>query len=247
MKTKFNLPFVLLLMVFGLSAYLVPSSSPVKDAPKVSHSSWSKVLSKYVTAEGLVDYVSIKKDVNFKTYLELLSRAQPENTNWTKQEKMAFWINTYNAFTIKLINENWPVKSIKDIQDPWDQQLIVINGNKYSLNDVEHKILRKMGDPRIHFAIVCASYSCPVLLNAAYDGATLDAQLTEQAKAFVNDSKRNIIQADNLKISKLFSWFKSDFTVNRTLIEFLNKYASVKINSSAKVEYLDYDWSLNKK
>ncbi len=104
-----------------------------------------------------------------------------------------------------------------------------------------------MGTPEIHFAIVCASYSCPKLLNAAYSAIRLKDQLNNQAKKFVNDTNRNLIEANSIKISKLFNWFKSDFTSSGDLIKYLNKYSDTSINSNANIDYLEYNWSLNNK
>jgi len=150
---------------------------------------------------------------------------------------------------------HYPVKSIKDIgskvQIPfvnscWDIAFIPIRDKRMTLNEIEHQILRKkFKEPRIHFAIVCASVSCPRLRNEAYMANTLNQQLDNQARTFINDSSRNQIQANKIKISKIFSWFKGDFTRNQPFLNYLNQYSSVKINSNAKISYLDYNWNLN--
>jgi hypothetical protein len=225
----------------------MPKVSPIDDAAKVDHSLLNNLLIKNVSVTGVVNYPGFKSNSNFEGYLKLLSDAQPINSNWSKDEKMAFWINAYNAFTIKLINNNWPIKSIRDISSPWKTKFFKIGGLDYDLNTIEHEILRKMGTPEIHFAIVCASYSCPTLLNEAYSSSSLKAQLAKQAKAFVNDPKRNSIEASSIRISQLFNWFKSDFTSKGDLISYLNKYSNTAINSNAKVDYLEYNWSLNNK
>jgi len=157
--------------------------------------------------------------------------------------------------TIQLVLKYYPLKSIKDIgssiqipfvNTPWDVKFISIGNEKMDLNNIEHGQLRKkFDDPRIHFAIVCASKSCPVLLNEAYDPARLEQQLDKQAKVFLADTFRNKIAADKIQLSKIFDWFKGDFTKNGSLIDYLNKYALVKINANAENSYLDYDWSLN--
>ena len=166
--------------------------------------------------------------------------------NWKKEEKLAYWINTYNAYTIKLIIDNYPIKSIKDIKDPWDKQFFKIADDWYSLNQVEHKILRKFGDPRIHFAINCASFSCPPLLNKAYTGATLNETLEKQAHDFINDPVRNTITKDVVSVSKIFSWFKKDFKINGGDVkDYINRYSKVKITDQSKKGYKDYNWTLN--
>ena len=119
-----------------------------------------------------------------------------------------------------------------------------------SLNNIEHRILRKnFEEPRIHFALNCASMSCPKLRREAYDGSKLDAQLADQAKEFLGDKKRNEISASNPKVSSIFKFYGSDITKwsGKSLIDYINIYAPVKINAGAKLQYLDYDWSINEK
>jgi hypothetical protein len=208
---------------------------------------WNRLLKQYVATNGMVDYTAWKIDPLMDKTLELFSNQNP-NSSWSDNEVKAFWINVYNAFTVKLILDNYPLKSINDLDKPWDTIFITVSGKRYSLNDIEHEILRKrFKDPRIHFAVNCASFSCPKLLNAAYVAEKLDAQLSQQAKEFVNDKSRNLISPNQVKISKLFDWYKSDFTTRGNVIDYLNKYASVKIASNAELSYMDYDWSLNNK
>jgi hypothetical protein len=176
-------------------------------------------------------------------YLNEFVKKHP-NELWTKNETLAYWINAYNAFTIKLIIDNYPVKSINDISQPWDKKFIPINGKSISLNYIEHEILRKMNEPRIHFAINCASISCPKLLNEAYVPETLDGQLDNAAKEFINSNK-NKLTSGNIKISKIFKWFKKDFETNGSIIDFINNYSEIKLSSKEKIGYLDYNWSLN--
>ena len=168
---------------------------------------------------------------------------------------LAYWINAYNGFTVKLIVDNYPVESIKDlgpalkiplIKDVWHYKFFKIGGQESSLDEIEHSILRKeFEEPRIHFAINCASVSCPPLLNEAFEAETINAQLDKVAKGFINDSSRNKISAEAVQVSSIFSWFKGDFTKNGDLIDFLNKYSKTKIKSNAKISFLDYDWNLN--
>ncbi len=247
MKRILNFPFLLTVAIFFLSSALLPKSKIIEDAEKISHSTFNVLLSTYVNDLGVVNYPGFKGNESFQAYLSALSAAKPNNNNWSKNEKLAFWINAYNAFTIKLINDNWPVKSIRDISNPWKQKNINIGEDVYDLNSIEHEILRKMQEPRIHFAIVCASYSCPRLLNEAYKAKKIESQLEAQTISFINDSKRNKITDKDAGLSRLFKWFKSDFTAKGTLIEYINKYSAVKINKDASVNYLIYNWSLNNK
>lgn len=146
---------------------------------------------------------------------------------------------------MKLILDNYPVKNIKDIKKPWDQEFIVLEKRAYSLGEIEHKILRKMNEPRIHFAINCASYSCPNLLNEAFTEAKIEKQLEQSTMSFINDTTKNYITKDNIEISKIFDWFSGDFIKEGNLIDFLNRYSTVKINLNAKIKFKDYNWNLN--
>ena len=154
-------------------------------------------------------------------------------------------MNVYNAFTIKLIIDNYPLKSIKEIKKPWDLLFIKIGKKHYSLNDIEHNILRKMNDPRIHFGINCASYSCPPLQNKAFTEHTVNEDLNTLTFAFINDQNRNIVTKNKIQVSKIFQWFSKDFKKDGTLINYLNKYSNIRIDTSAKKSFKNYNWSLN--
>ncbi len=209
------------------------------------HSTWNDLLSKYVSSDGKVNYKGFKQNRKvFKTYLTSLSENMPEE-NWSKENTLAYWINVYNAFTVKLIIDNYPLQSIKDIKDPWDLRFFKLGTKWYTLNDVEHRILRKMGDPRIHFGINCASFSCPKLLNKAFTAQNVNKELDNLSISFINDSQRNIITTNKIQLSKIFSWFGKDFKTEGSLIDFLNKYSKIKINSNAKKTFVKYDWTLN--
>lgn len=228
---------------------LYPSSSTSDDnLQAISNDQWNVLLKKYVTADGRVNYKGIENEKNkLEAYLDFLSKNPPKQ-NGERNEAMTYWINAYNAFTVKLILDHYPVKSIRDIDKgkPWDDPFIKIGGKKYSLNDIEKNILRKkFNDPRIHFAINCASKSCPRLLNEEFTPEKLDQQLNRVAKDFVNNSEKNKITPDKIAVSKIFDWYKDDFTRSETLIDFLNRYSDNKIESTATMSFLDYDWSLN--
>ncbi len=220
-----------------------------------SNQLYTKILQKYVNSSGLVNYKGLKNDkAEFEQYLKLLS-SNPPSDKWSNNEKKAYWINAYNAFTLKLIVDNYPVKSIKDIgpsiqipfvNTPWQKEFFKIGGQDMKLDRIEHDILRKQfNDPRIHFTLVCASRSCPKLRNEAYEAARLDEQLNEQGRSFLADRSKNIITSDKLQLSKIFSWFKGDFTKNGSLIDFLNRFSPVKINKDADIDHLSYNWNLN--
>lgn len=225
-----------------------------KDSKIIAHNSWTSLLQKHIDDSGAVDYQGFKKDkIQFQAYLDLLS-SHPPGGNWTKEEKLSYWINAYNAFTVKLIIDNYPLKSIKDISNgltminsPWDIKFFTIDGIDFDLNTIEHQILRKKFDePRIHFAINCASYSCPVLRNEAYEADSLEAQLEDQTKKFIHDTTKNFIGPEKTELSKIFSWFESDFSKYKSVSQFIQRYHD-QISSDNSIHYLPYDWSLNDK
>ncbi|MFD2822926.1 DUF547 domain-containing protein [Lacinutrix iliipiscaria] len=211
----------------------------------LNHTQWNTLLQKYVSDAGNVNYKGFKTDQKaLKNYIKFLAENRP-TADWTKEEKLAYWINAYNAMTIDLIVQNYPLSSIKDIKDPWDQRLWKLGDKWYNLNEIEHDILRKMDEPRIHFAIVCASFSCPKLQNEAFTAINLEEQLTQAAKEFLADKNRNEISQKSIKISKIFQWFSKDFKQNGSLIDFLNQYSDLQISPKAKKSYKDYNWDLN--
>ncbi|NOX46393.1 MAG: DUF547 domain-containing protein [Chlorobi bacterium] len=239
-KPKTITLLVALLFGIGFSANANPGTG------HVDHTAWNTLLQKYVSADGVVNYREMKKEEDvLNTYIGKLGKNTPEKT-WGENEKLTYWINLYNASTVSLILKNYPLKSIREIEKPWDIVFVKAGDKEYSLNDIEHEIIRKEFDePRIHFALVCAAKSCPPLLNEAYDADKLDAQLHQQGVKFINNPKKNEIAVDNIKISKLFDWYKGDFTKEGSLIGFLNGFAKTKISADAKIGFMDYDWSLN--
>ena len=246
--------FLLFLSIILLSCQ---SSVPgMAGTTPPSHKAWNELLKANVSADGTVNYKGfIKEKAKLEAYLKSLSENAPDRKTWSKNEQLAYWINAYNGFTVKLIVDNYPVESIKDlgpalkiplIKDVWHYKFFKIGGQESSLDEIEHSILRKeFEEPKIHFAINCASVSCPPLLNEAFEAETINAQLDKVAKGFINDSSRNKISAEAVQVSSIFSWFKGDFTKNGDLIDFLNKYSKTKIKSNAKISFLDYDWNLN--
>jgi uncharacterized protein DUF547 len=219
-----------------------------------NHELWDALLKEFVD-DGHVNYQRLlRNSEQLNIYLSRL-QAQPPSATWRNEEKLAYWINAYNAFTLRLILDHYPIESIKDIGDmvqiplvnsTWDISFIEIGDKKLSLNDIEHRILRKeFNEPRIHFAIVCAAKSCPPLSSEAFLAGKVDKQLNERAIAFINDNSKNHLAANHVEVSPIFDWFEGDFTKDGSLISYLNKYSHTKIDDNAKINYLDYDWSLN--
>ncbi|MFD2832520.1 DUF547 domain-containing protein [Gramella sp. AN32] len=180
------------------------------ENPILDHTEWNDLLKKHVANDGDVNYKGfVKEKEKLEGYLDYLSKKQPKEA-WPVAEQLAYYINLYNAGTILLIVDNYPVASIKDIKKPWRQEFIQVGDKMVALGTIEHSILRKMNEPRIHFAINCASFSCPKLLNEAYAAAKLEAQLQKVTAGFINSDK-NKISKNEVVLSKIFDWYKKDF------------------------------------
>ena len=244
-------------VVPGLNPVPTPIYPVAATSTPVDHDVFDKLLRKHVTAQGLVDYKGFKADETvFNQYLALLSK-NPPAANWSKQEQMAYWINAYNAYTIRLVLDHYPVQSIKDIGSkikipfvttPWAIKFFTIGGEKMSLDNIEHGILRKkFDDPRIHFTLVCASISCPRLRNEAYTAVQLEKQLEDQGHDFLNNPAKNKISKSAAQLSKYFDWYKGDWGKNgQSVVKWVNRYSTTKIDASTKINYLNYNWNLNK-
>lgn len=216
-----------------------------QNQDKGIHASWNVLLQQYVDVDGNVDYHSWKKSqTDLDKYIQLLEKTPPANY-WDKNDSLAYFINAYNAVTVKLILDNYPLKSIRDIKDPWDSKSLNLPNNRLTLNDIEHKVLRKMDDPRIHFAINCASASCPQLSNEAFRASKVQKQLEEATALFINDTSKNQISEKNIGLSKIFLWFSKDFGSKKERIAFIQKYSQKPFKDNAKIKYQEYDWSLN--
>jgi len=252
-------------VLYHVMAVFIVCLTACKSLPQVTstampiqHQLWTQLLQKHVSDNGLVDYQGFRQDsVALQKYLYLLSQHHPNNTNWTTEEQQSYWMNAYNAYTVDLIVRNYPVKSIKDIStgptipfvnSPWDIPFITIEGHRYDLNNIEHNILRtQFNDPRIHFGINCASISCPNLPQQAFEAATMNTQLDSLAHSFLADTSKNTISPDKLELSKIFWWFKSDFTKQGSMQAFLQQYTSTNINPKANISHRSYNWQLNEK
>ena len=240
---------IAMVVLFGLFAVLTAG----KDTGL--HKTWDTLLQKYVK-NGHVNYKGFARDVKLlDSYLEKLDKT--DVSSFSREEKLAFWINAYNAFTVKLILNHYPVKSIRKISRPWNRRIWKAAGNTLSLDDIEHKILRKeLREPRIHFAIVCASIGCPNLQSFAFTGDRVNAQLNRAAAEFFSSRKHFYFEKEDERItifiSKIFSWFGEDFGDNKEqkvdfILRFLGKAdaETIKKASTVRMKYLTYDWNLN--
>ena len=219
------------------------TSTTANSAVNVKYTDWDALLKEYVNSAGLVDYKGFQKDsARFNAVKLRLSLMEPNN-DWSVQELLAYYINMYNIYTIDLILKNYPTKSIQDIKKAFTKSFIPIGNRTLSLGGIENGVLRKMNEPRIHFAINCASISCPKLMRDAYTAGKINEQLEAAAKEFINSDK-NEISAQNPKISSIFKFYKKDFEIP-TAIDYINQYSRTQINKDAVIQYKEYNWSLN--
>ena len=225
-------------------------------------SEWDGLLKKYVaekTINGVklnaVDYKKLAKDPNYSSLIQELEKASLNSLKTTK-DKLVFWMNTYNVMAVKMVLDHYPVESIKDagsfFKAVWKKEVGKVAGKVRTLNEIEHEILRKLGEPRIHVAIVCASVSCPDLRKEAYTVKDMDAQLDDQLRQFLANREKGL-RIDGPKrvhLSSIFKWFREDFDSKGGVIKFLTPYAPKNAQGTLKggsprISYLDYDWGLN--
>jgi hypothetical protein len=218
-------------------------------------------------SQGQVNYEALRQDPRLDHYLSSLARISPD-TFHTHEERLAFWINVYNAWTLKVICDNYPVKSINDLhfgglvigtvlkKTVWDKKVALAGRRRLSLNDIEHRIIRKkFREPRAHFALVCASISCPPLRAEAFTGDRLDEQLDDQARTFFRDPRRNRFDTAKRKayLSKILDWYAGDFGGGKEdILNYASGFVSEEVADSLRgrpeawqVEHLPYDWGLN--
>ncbi len=250
------------LPIFGkfMATTLAVAALSTSNAAPPTHDALDTVLKKHVN-NGQVDYAALKGERQLlDDYIATIGGiGRSEFDTWNSNDQLAYLINLYNAETLQLIIDNYPLSSIKDIDGvfsgPWDQSEVKLFGDKETLNHLEHDFIRKNYDePRIHYALVCAALSCPPLRSEAYIGNTLSAQLDDQAKTFLSDSTKNRVDTatKTLHVSKIFDWYGDDFRKNgNTLIGALKPYLPEdvrdQVGNSYEVEFVSYDWRLNKK
>ena len=228
---------------------------------QIDHSTFDALLKRYVDKDGFVNYASWKRSnadrQALQSYLARLSQATPA-VEATRESQIAFWINAYNAVTLEGILQVYPTTSIRKHTSKfggyniWDDLPLLVGGKKYSLNDMEHKVLRKMQEPRIHFAIVCASIGCPRLFNQAYTPKLLNQQLTTNTVDFFSRSQNfKVDNGGTMHVSSILKWFGSDFGDTQVkrftyLQPYLPKNAQqLAVHPRTRVKFQSYNWSLN--
>lgn len=245
---------------------VIGAATIARAAPAPDHRLFTEILATHVR-EGLVDYAALKTDERLPRYLAQLAATDPAQLP-DDTARLAFWLNAYNAYTLQLIVEKQPAKSITEIgrgglvlgtvfkTTAWDIPLATIGGKKFTLNQIEHETIRvQFKDARAHYALNCASGSCPVLRPEAFEADRLNAQLDDQAQLFLRDSARNQfdLPAKIARLSKIFSWYSADFGPGKHgALLAAAKYAPDAVRRSIeqdpaawRVEFLAYDWSLN--
>lgn len=257
MRKALRLP---MLFIFFFALCLWTGRQAVATVFDHSHGAFTKLLQNTVIYKGQaseVNYPKLKEQrAELEKYLGSLSAVTPaEFKSFSPAQQKAFLINAYNGFTLKLIIDNYPVKSIKKLgglfSSPWKKKFFNLLGQECHLDRIEHEWLRpKFKDSRIHYAVNCASIGCPRLRNEAYRADSLDKQLNEQADVFFKDSSRNRIVPEKqlIEISKIFDWFEEDFkpSPKEYVIPYLTTDAAVRSNAKDfKLKFTDYDWSLN--
>lgn len=271
-----NLLFILLLPLLAACASVerlaLPAATPLEQtalteaAPppgkKINHGDWSVFLSRYVApdARGVnrVAYGQVSRSdrAQLDRYLAELQSVDP--TKLTRDQQLAFWINLYNSVTVDVILDNYPVESIRDINEgafsfgPWDRQLVQVAGQPLSLNDIEHRIIRPgFDEPRIHYALNCAAVGCPNLMNRAWEAKTLERDLANAERAYVNDRRGvRFDESGQLILSKIYVWFREDFGQNeKAVLAYLQTVAApelrARLQEARRVGAYEYDWALN--
>jgi hypothetical protein len=244
-----------ILIIFSLTI------APLASATTVDYSKFEQVLKAYVDDQGLVDYNAMAKDIRFQAFIESLESVNIKEM--TSNGQLAFWINAYNAVTIDKVIKWKPRKSVRETLIPgiWTSTKFftsrehLVAGRQMSQDDIEHEILRKQfKDPRIHFAIVCASLSCPPLARFAFTAENVQRQLDAETRKYINSDRGVRIDddANTLYLSKLFDWFASDFKNNSgSVLDFvkgyLNESAVAFLERKPKIGYIHYNWALNAK
>jgi hypothetical protein len=227
-------------------------SNPISPE-SFTHQTFNQALLAHVK-NGVVDYPSFAHDSNFKRYINLLEHLAPQQLP-TPNHRLVFWINAYNAFAIKGILDGYSPSSLTGRYTFFVGRTYVVGGESLNLYDLEQRLLiPDFKEPRIHFAIVCASQSCPKLQSAAYTPESLDQQLTTSARQFINDPTRNRFDRDHriAYLSKIFDWFSEDFmnhsgSLPKYIAQFVSNpdLANDLRHNAYTIKFLDYDWSLN--
>ncbi len=239
-------PISAIFLLLGLTVSLCQAKEPNWQEYNAILADHVKAGSKNDIILNLVDYAALSGDTRLQRLADNIGTFATQQL-LTENEEKAFYINAYNIFTLKLIADNWPVESIKDLGiwpfTIWKKKIAMLDGKAASLHYIEHSVLRSFDDPRIHFAINCASTGCPELRREAYTAAKLDQQLNEQSQRFLIDNKGIRITEDGIYVSMIFKWYKKDFP-NGDIKDFIQQYQP-PLSQYPIIDYFSYDWTVN--
>ncbi len=253
--------FSIIMLLVTLNSAAAPNAelwsfwdkSNEQNSASISHQPWQQLLDSYLIQRGtqtLFQYSKVTEidRTKLQNYLADLSKLDPRTFN--RMEQYAYWVNLYNALTVNLILDNYPLKSITKLGGifsfgPWGDQIAIINSKKLTLNDIEHRILRPIWqDPRTHYAVNCASLGCPNLQSSAFTAQNSQVLLDKAASDFINSSKGATLESGKLQLSSIYDWFSSDFGDKEALFRHLAQYR-VELNGYSGQVNFDYDWRLN--
>ena len=249
-------------LLFSSLAFSAPKSelwsywdqSNESNSGTISHATWQQFLDNYIVIDGqnhLIRSQAVSSNDRslLKQYIEQLANTDPRQ--FSQAEQYAYWVNLYNAITVELILDAYPVKSITKLGGlfsfgPWGDEVVTINSKALTLNDIEHRILRPIWqDPRTHYAVNCASLGCPNLQTQAFTAENTEALLEQAAREFVNSDKGVLVQKNKLQLSSIYDWFIADFGTQEQLIDHLNQYRTQPLSNVKNIDY-EYDWALNR-
>lgn len=260
LKPIFSSLTVLAIVATQVAQPATAESAPVVATARSPHSAWNTLLGKYVqvSEDGInrFDYAALKANTADRTALDtyIASFAGADMESLPLAEQYVTWVNIYNAVTIAYIVDKYPTRSIRSgyVIGPWKRVYATVDGQKFSLNDIEHKVLRKQwNEPRIHYAVNCAALGCPNLKPSAWEAATLEVDLNQAARDYINHPRGVTIRRDGkLRVSTIYKWFKVDFgTSEANIIAHLRQYADpdllAQIDANPDIKNYEYDWSLN--
>lgn len=237
-------------VMFAVVVGLIGLDVELSHAAPFDHSVWDVILKQSVK-EGRVDYPTIKANhsVTLKNYLDGVAKAKP--ASMSRDEQLAFYVNAYNALVVQAVIAHWPVKSVMDVKGFFDQKRYVIGEKSMTLNELENNVIRPtFKEPRIHFVLVCAAKSCPPLKNSAFTPSTMQNDLEQLTKRFLQSSNGVAIEGNRVKASQLFNWYDGDFKqAAGSSAKFIARYrpsdSALLARTDLKLDYLDYDWALN--
>lgn len=243
--------------VLGVAFLALPALAAAQDVTLLAKLLAAHTRSAADAAGTRVDYGALGRDPEWAALLSQLAASTPPSATAPRADRLAFWINAYNVLAMDVVVKHQPIASIRDagslLRPVWKRPAGRVGGREVTLDQVEHEILRPIGDPRVHMAIVCASTSCPSLAREPFEAARLDAQLDAASARFVSDPRKGArVESGAVRVSPIFRWFEADFAGAGGILGFVRRHASPELRAALDalapappIEVFDYDWSLN--